>query len=80
MKTFYMSGRLDETAIRADQSRKEWYKYFSKGFISDTVEIKKTHVKDALEHLQLSGSYATRGTLRFMRIYNVKEYTRFYAN
>lgn len=52
--------RLDEAAIREDQSRKEWYKYFSKGFVSDTVEVKKTQIKDALEHLQLSGNYATQ--------------------
>lgn len=57
---FEREQRVDEESIRADQSCKEWYKYFSKGFISDTVEIKKTHVKDALEHLQLSGSYATQ--------------------
>lgn len=53
-------GRIDEGAIRADQIEREWYKYFRMGFVSDMIEIKKTHVKDALEHLQLSGSYATQ--------------------
>ena len=53
-------GAIDEGAIRADQIEREWYKYFRMGFVNDMIEIKKTHVKDALEHLQLSGSYATR--------------------
>ena len=53
-------GAIDEGAIRADQIEREWYKYFRMGFVNDMIEIKKTHVKDALEHLQISGSYATR--------------------
>ena len=55
-----MVGAIDESAIRADQIEREWYKYFRMGFVNDMIEIKKTHVKDALEHLQISGSYATR--------------------
>ena len=53
-------GAIDEGAIRADQIEREWYKYFRMGFVNDMIEIKKTHVKNALEHLQISGSYATR--------------------
>ena len=55
-----MVGAIDESAIRADQIEREWYKYFRMGFVNDMIEIKKTHVKNALEHLQISGSYATR--------------------
>lgn len=48
----------ESQAIIDDIAEAEWIKYYAMGFVNDMVLIRKTHVKDALAHRQLSGSYA----------------------
>ena len=45
---------IDEAAIRADEREKIWYELRRIGMAQDYLEIKKTYVKDAIEHRQYS--------------------------